>query len=475
MLTAQIICHFRIVTDWADVGYFATDSLRQLRDDVVAAIRAARLVANCGQVSSGKTMMMNQLQNDSSADKDIIVARSFAVDKPRVTLPNLIMALFLDVSADPNLKAPAQPERRERLLQEMVRKARKPVVLFIDEAHDIHGHNLNGLKQLMELIIRLRGPREPAPGIPAVVARDMSRKRNVEPDSVITPQAQDFLVERLSTPLQFAEHLNRAFTDAFNLGAGKVSREIMENTLSAGFDSLDARFARISYTPKASAGRFDAHPTVVRAQPPQYRRPASRSTSSLVARHTVPRAASRHRCSRQYLTPRRVAGHRSPGGIRSYRSTRSPGARRICGMWMMQDHRRPEVARQIPHLLAAPMPLAPSFHLGLGPRAEHVQIVAPKNEHTLLPAVEQMRLQVRLLNKRPFLPRYRVGLARPLHRAPLDVDDGHQLRMHPACRPVHLLLAAAIVQVNAKRQVLRPARTASSTLGVSSSPTTFSA
>ena len=54
------------------------------------------------------------------------------------------------------------------------------------------------------------------------------------------------------------------FTDAFNLGAEKVSREIVENTLSAGFDSLDARLARIGYTPKALAERFDAHPTEVR-------------------------------------------------------------------------------------------------------------------------------------------------------------------------------------------------------------------
>ena len=80
------------------------------------------------------------------------VARSLSVDKPRVASPNLVMALFLDISGDPNLKAPTQPERRERLLQEIVRKARKPVVLFIDEAHDIHGHTLNGLKRLMELI-----------------------------------------------------------------------------------------------------------------------------------------------------------------------------------------------------------------------------------------------------------------------------------------------------------------------------------
>ena len=32
------------------------------------------------------------------------------------------------------------------------RPGRSPVVLFIDEAHDIHGHTLNGLKRLMELI-----------------------------------------------------------------------------------------------------------------------------------------------------------------------------------------------------------------------------------------------------------------------------------------------------------------------------------
>ena len=93
---------------------------------------------------------------------------------------------------------------------------------------------------------------------------EIALEDGVGPDSIITPQARDFLVERLSTPFQFAEHLNRAFTDAFNLGAEKVSREIVENTLSAGFDSLDVKLARIGYTPKALAERFDAHPTKVR-------------------------------------------------------------------------------------------------------------------------------------------------------------------------------------------------------------------
>ena len=71
-------------------------------------------------------------------------------------------------------------------------------------------------------------------------------------------------VERLPTPLQFVEHLNRAFTDAFNFGAEKVFREIVENTLSAGFDSLDARLVRIGYTPEALPERFDTHPTEIR-------------------------------------------------------------------------------------------------------------------------------------------------------------------------------------------------------------------
>ena len=84
----------------------------------------------------------------------------------------------------------------------------------------------------------------------------------MNPDSIIAPQAQDFLVDRLSTPLQFAEHLNRAFIDAFHLGAEKVTREIVE-TLSAGFVNLDAKLARIGYTPKALAERFDAYPTEI--------------------------------------------------------------------------------------------------------------------------------------------------------------------------------------------------------------------
>ena len=41
---------------------------------------------------------------------------------------------------------------RERDLQELFRRGRKPVALFVDEAHDLHAKTLTGLKRLMEVV-----------------------------------------------------------------------------------------------------------------------------------------------------------------------------------------------------------------------------------------------------------------------------------------------------------------------------------
>ena len=52
------------------------------------------------------------------------------------------------------MRIPAQGERRERELRKLVRRAGKPVALFVDEAHDLHSRTLSGLKRLMEVIGR---------------------------------------------------------------------------------------------------------------------------------------------------------------------------------------------------------------------------------------------------------------------------------------------------------------------------------
>lgn len=179
----------------------------------------------------------------------------------------------------------------DRLLQEAIKAARKPVVLFIDEAHDLHANTLNGLKRLMEMVDAGRG-------ILSVVLVGHPRLQNdlrratmeeighrttrltleglgedtpayidwllstcladgVKPDDIIDPDACAFLAEKLNTPLQIAEHLNRAFTDAFRMGADRVTRDTVMDTISVGFDDLDARLARIGSTPKTLSDQFE--------------------------------------------------------------------------------------------------------------------------------------------------------------------------------------------------------------------------
>ncbi|MGD9209397.1 MAG: hypothetical protein PVI90_01405 [Desulfobacteraceae bacterium] len=82
----------------------------------------------------------------------ILVSKSLAVDKNRVKLSTLIQALYYDLAPGKNVKIPPQPEKRERKLQEPVRKQKRPVALFVDEAHDLHGNTLVGLKKLMEVV-----------------------------------------------------------------------------------------------------------------------------------------------------------------------------------------------------------------------------------------------------------------------------------------------------------------------------------
>lgn len=297
MLTTDIMHYFGIEHDWEAVGFYETAHHRQLMTNVRNAIHAGRLVAITGPTGVGKTLTLNRLQSALVAEGKIIVARSLSIEKPRLVLSSLVTALFLDVSDDLEAKVPTQPEKRERLLQEMIRKRKKPVALFCDEAHDLHGSTLTGLKRLMEIV-------QAGGGLLSVVLVGHPKLRNdlnrptmeeighrttkfsfeglgdegrsyldwllgaalaaqVKPEQVIASEALDFLADRLSTPLQFAEHLTRAFTEAFHLGTKPVTLEIVQETLSLGFDDLDARLARLGYSAKTLADQFDAGPAEI--------------------------------------------------------------------------------------------------------------------------------------------------------------------------------------------------------------------
>ncbi len=61
----------------------------------------------------------------------------------------------------------------------------------------------------------------------------------VEVDSLIKPAALDLMAMRLSTPLQFAEHLNRAFDAGFRMGQKPSTADIVAATLAPDFDDLE--------------------------------------------------------------------------------------------------------------------------------------------------------------------------------------------------------------------------------------------
>ena len=100
----------------------------------------------------GKTTTLRRLFDVLEKEGKITVSKSLSVDKDRATLPTLIAALFYDLSTDKEIKIPSLGEKRERELRDLIRKGKKPVALFVDEAHDLHYSTLTGLKRLIEVV-----------------------------------------------------------------------------------------------------------------------------------------------------------------------------------------------------------------------------------------------------------------------------------------------------------------------------------
>jgi len=263
MLT-EVLDHFGLARDLLVAGYFETDHHRQLIKEVRAAIFAGRLIAVAGVVGSGKTML-RRLQEELAREGKVIVAKSLSVDKDRTTIPTLT-ALFHDLSPDKEPKIPSQGEKRERELQQLVRRGRKPVALFVDEAHDLHGKTLVGLKRLMEVVADgggilsvvlvghpklrndLRRPTMEEVGYRSAIfefdgmaghqlpyIRWLLEKCAAEGTSVnemIDPAAVELLANRLKTPLQIERHLALAFEEAFRIGERPVSVQVVEGALA---------------------------------------------------------------------------------------------------------------------------------------------------------------------------------------------------------------------------------------------------
>lgn len=300
-MLADVQTHFGLVRPFHAAGNFATEHQRTLVQEICAAVQTGRLIVVAGLVGSGKTHLLRRIEDELARAGRVAVAKSLAVDKRRTSLPSLIEALFYDLtSGDRSLvRIPKQAERRERDLRDLLKKGKRPVVLVVDEAHDLHHKTLTGLKRLMEVVADagvllsvllvghpklrndLRRPQLEEIGYRTTVFEfeGITGKRRdyvawllgvcaddgIKVDELMDAEAIDLLAERLRTPLQVEMHLTLAFEHAFRMGTKPVSAAIIAEVLSRAIDDLEPTLTRNGYDAATIVAQCNAKPAEVRA------------------------------------------------------------------------------------------------------------------------------------------------------------------------------------------------------------------
>ncbi len=280
-------------------GYFLTTHHHDLLNEVKQAIYDGTLIVLSGVIGAGKTAALTQLQERLLEEDRIVVSTAVSVEKNRVALGTLITALFCDLSTEKEPRIPKSGELRDRALRALVKKRKKPVVLFIDDAHDLHRNTLIALKRLIELVkgggarlsIVLAGhPRlrnemqDPAmeeigyrtatfdlEGVAGSQREYMTwlietcSKGEVSIDDVLEPAAVDLLAARLRTPLQIEQHLELAMETGLKAHLKPITEEIAESVLSKQIDGVEATLTRHGYTSKVLTEMLRVKPSELKA------------------------------------------------------------------------------------------------------------------------------------------------------------------------------------------------------------------
>ena len=298
MLT-EVMAHFGLVKELRQAGYYETAAQKQMFQELKIAASSGQLIALTGVIGCGKTTILRRLFAVLAKEKKIRVYKSLSVDKNSDTLATLIAALFYDLAPDDKeIKIPAFGEKRERELRDLIKKGKKPVALFVDEAHDLHSSTLTGLKRLIEVISDgegslsvilaghpklkndLRRPTMEEIGYRATIFSlegmagsqgeyitwliDACAREGTKLSEVLTVEAIELLSERLRTPLQIEQHLMLAMEAAYHVGEKPVTGAIVESVLSKQIDELEPKLTRHGYDVRGLAEQFNAKPTEIK-------------------------------------------------------------------------------------------------------------------------------------------------------------------------------------------------------------------
>ncbi|MBW4505654.1 MAG: AAA family ATPase [Scytonematopsis contorta HA4267-MV1] len=298
MLT-EAMEYFGIIKDFRQAGYYETEPHQRLFKDIKNSVINGKLIVISGIVGSGKTATLRHLFEMLESDGKVIVSKSWSVDKKRTNLSTLISALFYDLSKEKKITIPSQTEIRERELCSLLRKVKKPVALFVDEAHDLLYSTLTGLKRLIELAEdsgsllslvlaghpklknNLRRPTMEEIGSRATIFTldgiSNHQKEYIQwlltqcvasgtdINNILSASALDILSSRLKTPLQIQQHLSVAIEDAYKLGDKTITPALIEDILSKHIDDLEPNLKRHGYSVLDLAEQFNAKPAEIKS------------------------------------------------------------------------------------------------------------------------------------------------------------------------------------------------------------------
>lgn len=291
--------------DFDKTSFFESEGFIQTLENIKAAIRSGGIIALTGIVGTGKTTALRKIEEAINKkimgyeEQDIAVVKVLATDKHSVNTTTLYTALFADLPRRKDFKVLVGPEKRERCLQDLVIRIKKPILLIIDDAHDLKSSALVGLKRIVEIVndaggtITILAVGHPKLGVDLQkpVMEEVGARAKVfelpilgeqksefihwalsdciKPKDdiyqVISEEAITMLAERLMTPLQITYYLMRTFTEGANVGDKPISKETVEKVLSPDLDGLEARLARNGYGINTLCKHLGARRTEVRA------------------------------------------------------------------------------------------------------------------------------------------------------------------------------------------------------------------
>ncbi len=291
--------YFGLEKEFINAAFLETDSYRQIFNDVVSTIKDGYLIALTGIVGCGKTATARRIRQDLKKRNEILVSTTLTVEKQRVKLGTLIYALFADLLSDKKAIIPSKLEFRERELLRLISKKKKPVVLFIDEAHDLHHKTLRGLKRLQEVgqeanclisIVMVGHPKlsidlnqpsmeeiggrvvhMPMDGIRGIEASYINwilkqcLGKKVKPTDVFTKDALELMAKKFTTPLQINHYAWKAFVKAFQVGQRPVNVDILEEVIARDLNGIKANLKRHGYDIKAISDTLNVKPAEIRS------------------------------------------------------------------------------------------------------------------------------------------------------------------------------------------------------------------